>query len=163
MSNEVPEIADGAVEIVASARIPGERAKIALKTEHLNIDPIGASVGVKGVRINSVSQELSGENIDCIEFSPIPEVFVTRSLSPAIVQSIKIDAKSKKALVNITADQKAKAIGRSGINIRLASMLTGYTVELNEVEGVTQRQPDRNDTPEVTKTTDTTALADLFK
>lgn len=163
MSNEVPEIADGAVEIVASARIPGERAKIALKTEHLNIDPIGAAVGVKGVRINSVSQELNGENIDCIEFSPIPEVFVTRSLSPAIIQSIKIDAKSKKAVVNITADQKAKAIGRSGINIRLASMLTGYTVELNEVEGVTQRQPDRSDNQEAPKTTDTSALADLFK
>ena len=163
LSNEVPEIADGAVEIVSSARIPGERAKIALKTEQLNIDPIGATVGVKGVRINSVSQELNGENIDCIEASPIPEVFITRALSPAITQGIKVDKDAKKAMVNITADQKAKAIGRSGINIRLASMLTGYTIELNEVEGVTQAPVDGSDHKEVTKTTDTTALADLFK
>lgn len=164
MASEVPEIDDGLVEIVASARIPGERAKIALKTEQMNIDPIGSAVGVKGVRINAVSHELNDENIDCIEFSPIPEIFITRALSPAIVQTIKIeDKESKKAVVNITADQKAKAIGKSGINIRLASMLTGYTIELNEVEGVTQRQVDSSDTTEATKTTDTSALADLFK
>ena len=163
MASEVPEIDDGVVEIVAAARIPGERAKIALKTEQMNVDPIGAAVGVKGVRINSVSEELNGENIDCIEFSPIPEVFITRALSPAISQSIKVDADEKKAVVNITGDQKAKAIGKSGINIRLASMLTGYTIELNEIEGVTERQVDSSDTTEATKTTDTTALEDLFK
>jgi len=162
MALEVPEIADDLVEIVNAARIPGERAKIALKTEQMNIDPIGAAVGVKGVRINAVSQELSGENIDCIDYSPIPEVFVTRALSPAISQSIKINAEEKKAIVNITSDQKAKAIGKSGINIRLASMLTGYTIELNEIEGITERQVDSSD-PEVAKTTDTTALSDLFK
>ncbi len=163
MANEVPEIDDGLVEIIAAARIPGERAKIALKTEQMNIDPIGAAVGVKGVRINAVSRELNDENIDCIEFSPIPEVFITRALSPAITQSIKVDADEKKAIINITGDQKAKAIGRSGINIRLASMLTGYTIELNEVEGVTERQPESAEGGEVEKTTDTTALADLFK
>ncbi|MCO4845959.1 MAG: transcription termination/antitermination protein NusA [Sulfurovum sp.] len=163
MASEVPEIDDGLVEIVAAARIPGERAKIALKTEQMNIDPIGAAVGVKGVRINAVSEELNGENIDCIEFSPIPEVFITRALSPAISQSIKVDAAEKKAVVNITGDQKAKAIGRSGINIRLASMLTGYTIELNEIEGVTERQVDSSESAEAAKTTDTSALADLFK
>lgn len=163
MANEVPEIDDGVVEIVAAARIPGERAKIALKTDQMNVDPIGAAVGVKGVRINAVSQELNGENIDCIEFSPIPEVFITRALSPAISQSIKINADEKKAVVNITGDQKAKAIGKSGINIRLASMLTGYTIELNEIEGITERQADSSETTEVTKTTDTSALEDLFK
>ena len=163
MASEVPEIDDGVVEIVAAARIPGERAKIALKTEQMNVDPIGAAVGVKGVRINAVSEELNGENIDCIEFSPIPEVFITRALSPAISQSIKVDAAEKKAVVNITGDQKAKAIGKSGINIRLASMLTGYTIELNEIEGVTERQVDSSETTEVAKTTDTSALADLFK
>ena len=162
MALEVPEIADGVVEIVNAARIPGERAKIALKTEQMNVDPIGAAVGVKGVRINAVSQELSGENIDCIDYSPIPEVFITRALSPAITQSIKVDAAEKKAVINITGDQKAKAIGKSGINIRLASMLTGYTIELNEVEGIAERQVDSSD-PEVQKTTDTTALSDLFK
>ncbi|RLA67714.1 MAG: transcription termination/antitermination protein NusA [Epsilonproteobacteria bacterium] len=163
MALEVPEIADEVVEIVNAARIPGERAKIALKTEQMNVDPIGAAVGAKGVRINAVSEELDGENIDCIEYSPIPEVFITRALSPAISQSIKVDIEEKKAIVNITGDQKAKAIGRSGINIRLASMLTGYTIELNEVEGVTERQGDGADKNEAAKTTDTSALADLFK
>ena len=163
MASEVPEIDDGLVEIVAAARIPGERAKIALKTEQMNIDPIGAAVGVKGVRINAVSEELNNENIDCIEYSPIPEVFVTRALSPAISQSIKVDADEKKAIVNITGDQKAKAIGKSGINIRLASMLTGYTIELNEIEGITERKSDSSENAEAAKTTDTTALSDLFK
>ena len=164
MQREVPEIEDGAVEIVAAARIPGERAKIALKSDQMNIDPIGAAVGVKGVRINAVSDELNGENIDCIEYSPIPEIFITRALSPAITQSIKIEA-GKKAIINITGDQKAKAIGKSGINIRLASMLTGYTIELNEIEGVTDRtgESSGNEPKASEKTTDTTALADLFK
>ncbi len=163
MASEVPEIDDGVVEIVAAARIPGERAKIALKTEQMNVDPIGAAVGVKGVRINAVSRELDDENIDCIEYSPIPEVFITRALSPAISRSIKVDADEKKAVVNITGDPKAKAIGKSGINIRLSSMLTGYTIELNEIEGVTERQADSSESTEVAKTTDTSALADLFK
>ncbi|HSR73284.1 MAG TPA: transcription termination factor NusA [Sulfurovum sp.] len=163
MANEVPEIDDGVVEIVAAARIPGERAKIALKTDQMNVDPIGAAVGVKGVRINAVSAELNGENIDCIEYSPIPEIFITRALSPAISQSIQVDAAKKKAVVNITSDQKAKAIGKSGINIRLASMLTGYAIELNEIEGITERQADTSESSETEKTTDTSALEDLFK
>lgn len=163
MSKEVPEIQDGAVEIIGSARIPGERAKLALKTDQLNVDPIGAAVGVKGVRINSVSKELHDENIDCLEYSPIPEIYVTRALSPAIVQNIKID--DQKAIVDITSDQKAKAIGKSGINIRLASMLTGYSIELNEVEGITDRsaQASLKEFQEANKTTDTTALEELFK
>ncbi|MCB4765783.1 MAG: transcription termination factor NusA [Sulfurovum sp.] len=164
MASEVPEISDGAVEIVAAARIPGERAKITLKTDQMNIDPIGAAVGVKGVRINAVSAELNGENIDCIEYSPIPEIFITRALSPAITQSVKIDQEEKKAIIDITGDQKAKAIGKSGINIRLASMLTGYDIQLNEIEGVTERQANSSsDTPETTKTTDTSALENLFR
>ena len=164
MAKEVPEIEDGAVEIISAARIPGERAKIALKSDQMNVDPIGAAVGVKGVRINAVSEELNDENIDCIEYSPIPEIFITRALSPAITQNIKIEA-GKKALINITGDQKAKAIGKSGINIRLASMLTGYTIELNDVDGVTDRtgESSGNEPKNPEKTTDTTALADLFK
>ena len=162
MEKEVPEIADNSVEIVASARIPGQRAKLALKTDFPNIDPIGAAVGVKGTRINAVSKELNGENIDCVEYSPIPEVFITRALSPAIVQSVKItDRKHKKALINITSDQKAKAIGKSGINIRLASMLTKYNLDLNEIEGITERTSDSS--KEIEKTKNTDALADLFK
>jgi N utilization substance protein A len=165
MEKEVPEIADNTVEIIASSRIPGQRAKLALKTDYPNIDPIGAAVGVKGTRINAVSKELNGENIDCVEYSPIPEIFITRALSPSIVQSVKVtNRKNKKALVNITSDQKAKAIGKSGINIRLASMLTGYSIELNEIEGVTQRTSNSSHQPkEIEKTKSTDALADLFK
>jgi len=163
MTKEVPEIQDGLVEIIGSARIPGERAKLALKTDQINVDPIGAAVGVKGVRINSVSKELHDENIDCLEYSPIPEIYVTRALSPAIVQNIKID--DQKAIVDITSDQKAKAIGKSGINIRLASMLTGFSIELNEVEGITDRsaQASLKEFQEANKTKDTTALEELFK
>lgn len=166
MAKEVPEIEDESVQIMASARIPGQRAKLALKTDFPNIDPIGAAVGVKGIRINAVSSELSGENIDCVDYSPIPEVFITRALSPAIAQSVKIvSTTEKKAIINITSDQKAKAIGKSGINIRLASMLTGYNIELNEIEGVTDRtgESSGNIPSEAEKTTNTDALADLFK
>jgi N utilization substance protein A len=164
MEKEVPEIQDGTVEIVASARIPGERAKIALKTDRPDVDPIGAAVGQRGVRINAVSEELNGENIDAIEYSPIPEIFITRALSPAIVQHVRIEnpnTSEQKAYVDITADQKAKAIGKSGINIRLASMLTGYQIELNEVEGIVDRTGGSN--AETEKTTDTSALESLFK
>jgi N utilization substance protein A len=165
MEKEVPEIADESVLIMSASRIPGQRAKLALKTDFPNIDPIGAAVGVKGIRINAVSSELNGENIDCVEHSLIPEVFITRSLSPAIVQSVKVlSGTEKKAIINITNDQKAKAIGRSGINIRLASMLTGYTLELNEIEGITDRTGESSgNSPEIEKTTNTDALADLFK
>ena len=165
MEKEVPEIQDGAVDIISSSRIPGERAKIALKTDQLNVDPIGAAVGQRGVRINAVSGELNDENIDCIEYSPIPEMYITRALSPAIVKSVKIenrDTSEQKAIVDITADQKAKAIGKSGINIRLASMLTGYQIELNEVEGITDRSASTTEMENQEKSTDTSALESLF-
>jgi len=164
IKKEVPEIQDGAVEIISSARIPGERAKVALKSNRPDIDPIGATVGQKGVRINAVSKELCGENIDCIEYSPIPEIFITRALSPAIVQSVKIENSNtpeQKAIVDITSDQKAKAIGKSGINIRLASMLTKYKIELNEVEGIVERAPQQD--KNIEKSKDISALESLFK
>jgi len=136
---EVPEINDEAVIIEHSARIPGERAKIALYSTHPRIDPVGATVGVKGVRINAVSEELNNENIDCVEYSNIPELFISRAMSPAIISSVVIETtaegEDKKATVILPADQKSKAIGKSGINIRLASMLTGYAIELQEQEG----------------------------
>jgi len=165
MKKEVPEIEDGYVEIVSSARIPGDRAKVALTTDRTNIDPVGAAVGTNGVRINAVSRELNGENIDCIEYSPIPEVYISRALSPAVVKSVKIVSNKegeKKAIVDVTSDQKAKAIGKSGINIRLASMLTKYAIELNDVEGTTLTS-DTTKEDSLTKTTDTSALEDLFK
>jgi N utilization substance protein A len=136
---EVPEINDETVVIEHSARIPGERAKIALYSIHPKVDPVGATVGVKGVRINAVSEELNGENIDCIEYTNVPELFISRAMSPAIISAVLIqdtpEGEEKKAVVVLPADQKSKAIGRSGINIRLASMLTGYAIELQEREG----------------------------
>lgn len=132
---EVPEIKDELVIIHNSARIPGERAKIALSSVSVNIDPVGATVGTKGIRINAVSKELNGENIDCIEYSTIPEKFLSRALSPAIISAVRIEG--GKAIVTLPNDQKSKAIGKSGINIRLASMLTGYEIELVEIGGKT--------------------------
>jgi N utilization substance protein A len=131
---EVPEIEDGNVIIEKCARIPGERAKIALFSNRENIDPVGATVGVKGVRINAVSQELLGESIDVINYSPIPEIFISRAMAPAIVNNVTT-TEEHHAKVMIGTDQKAKAIGKSGINIRLASMLTGFEIELVEQEG----------------------------
>lgn len=128
---EVPEIEDELVVINKSARIPGERAKVALTSLHPNVDAVGATVGTKGVRINAVSSELNGENIDCIEHSTIPEVLISRALSPAIVSSVKLEG--KKAIVTLQSDQKSKAIGKNGINIRLASMLCDVEIELIEI------------------------------
>jgi len=130
---EVPEIKDELVIIHNAARIPGERAKVALSSVSANIDPVGATVGTKGIRINAVSDELNGENIDCIEYSTIPEKFLARALSPAIISAVRIEG--EKAIITLPADQKSKAIGKSGINIRLASMLTGYEIELVEMGG----------------------------
>ena len=164
MEREVPEIEDGDVQIISSARIPGERAKVALMTDRSNIDPIGAAVGSSGVRINAVSQELNGENIDCIEYSPIPEIYISRALAPAVIKSIKITSNTdeeKKAIADVTSDQKARAIGKSGINIRLASMLTKFAIELNDIEG--SMQTEHTNEEQVTKTSDTSALESLFK
>jgi len=138
---EVPEIADGTVIIEKSARIPGERAKVAVLSTHPQVDAVGATVGVKGVRINSVSAELIGENIDCIEYTEIPELFVSRTMSPAIISHVEIvkneEGENEKAIITLPSDQKSKAIGKSGINIRLASMLTGMQIELVETDAVT--------------------------
>jgi len=133
---EVPEIAEGTVIIEKAARIPGERAKIAILSTHPQVDAVGATVGVKGVRINAVSDELIGENIDCIEYTTIPELFISRTMSPAIISHVEIvkneEGENEKAIITLPADQKSKAIGKSGINIRLASMLTGMQIELIE-------------------------------
>jgi len=164
---EVPELKDEKVSIEASARIPGSRAKIALTSIDPQIDPIGSVVGVKGVRISAVSFQLSGENIDCVEYSTIPEMFISRALSPAIISSVKIDQaptfnEKGKATVTIPSDQKSKAIGKSGLNIRLASMLTKYEIELVEVASTTPTDEGNNKRNEE-RTTDTSSLEALFK
>lgn len=144
---EVPEIAEGSVVIEKSARIPGERAKIAILSTHPQVDAVGATVGVKGVRINAVSNELIGENIDCIEYTTIPELFVSRTMSPAIISHVEIvkndEGVNEKAIITLPADQKSKAIGKSGINIRLASMLTGLQIELIETNEVTPQEDEK--------------------
>jgi len=166
---EVPELKDKKIIIENSARIPGSRAKIALSTMEANIDPIGAIVGVKGVRINAVSEQLNGENIDCIEYTPILEMFVSRALSPAVVKSVKIEKgageKGKdKAIVTIAEDQKARAIGKVGLNIRLASMLTKCEIELNVLEGAkTAISETAGNAEEQQPTKDVSELASLFK
>jgi len=158
---EVPEIKDGDVTIEKCARIPGERAKVAISSSSPKIDAVGATVGVKGVRINAVGKELKNENIDCIEYSPIPEMFVARSLSPALISSVKIDG--TKAIVTLPSEQKPKAIGKNGINIRLASMLTGYEIELIEQGGVLGiPTASLTQTPKEEKK-DISSLASLFK
>ena len=165
---EVPELKDERVSIEASARIPGSRAKIALTSIEPQIDPIGSVVGVKGVRIGAVSQELHGENIDCVEYSTVPEMFLARALSPAIISSVKIDklpenGEKGKATVTIPSDQKSKAIGKAGLNIRLASMLTKCDIELVEIEGAMPTANSSMNTENVEKTTDTAGLEALFK
>lgn len=135
LENAVPEIKDGIVEIKSCARIPGERAKIILTSKNALVDPIGATVGQKGVRINSVSKELHNENIDCIEFSEENVITISRALTPALISSVIIEEQNeiKKAIVTLkNTDQRSKAIGKNGINIRLASMLTGFEIELKE-------------------------------
>ena len=165
---EVPELKDKKIAIEASARIPGTRSKIALSTIDAQIDPIGAVVGVKGVRIGSVSKQLNGENIDCVEYSEIPEIFISRALSPAIVHSVKIEKNPEngekgKATVTIPSDQKSKAIGKAGLNIRLASMLTKYDIELIEIGSKTPTLNNETNAQVDEKTTDTASLEALFK
>jgi N utilization substance protein A len=166
---EVPELKDKKVIIEASARIPGTRSKIALSTTEAQIDPIGSVVGVKGVRIGSVSKQLHGENIDCVEFSTIPEMFIARALSPALVNSVKIEkhptyGEKGKAIVTIPSDQKSKAIGKAGLNIRLASMLTKYDIELVEVASLSTSTVNSNEKNiSEDKSADTASLEALFK
>ena len=128
---EVPEISDGEVSIIKCARIPGVRAKVAVQSNTPRVDAVGASVGVKGVRINAVSKKLCGENIDCIEYSAIPEIFVANALSPAKIKSVKIE--EQKATIDIHSEQKPKVIGKDGVNIRLASMLLGLEIQINDI------------------------------
>ncbi len=127
---EVPEIHDGLINIRAVARIPGERAKIAVESYDDRIDPVGACVGVKGSRIHGIVRELHNENIDVIPFTSNPSLFIQRALSPARVSSIRLDEEEKKAEVFLKPDQVSLAIGKGGLNIKLASMLTGFVIDV---------------------------------
>lgn len=135
---EVPEISDGLIVIKKIARMPGERAKVAVESYDDRIDPVGACVGVRGSRVHGIVRELGNENIDVINYTANTKLFIQRSLSPANVSSINIDEETKKAEVYLQPEEVSLAIGRGGMNIKLASMLTGYTIdvyrELNDDE-----------------------------
>ena len=127
---EVPEIHDGLIVIRAVARIPGERAKIAVESYDDRIDPVGACVGVKGGRIHGIVRELRNENIDVINFTTNPQLFIQRALSPAKISSIRLDEENKHAEVFLRPEEVSLAIGKGGLNIKLASMLTGYLIDV---------------------------------
>ena len=130
LETEVPEIADGLIAIRKIARMPGERAKIAVESFDERIDPVGACVGVKGSRVHGIVRELCNENIDVINYTDNIKLFIQRALSPANVSSINIDDENKKAEVYLQPEEVSLAIGRGGLNIKLASMLTEYTIDV---------------------------------
>ncbi len=138
MEAEVPEISDGLITIHRVARIPGERAKVAVESYDERIDPVGACVGVHGSRVHGIVRELRGENIDVINYTSNPQLFIARALGPAKVNKVVLNEEEKKAEVFMDSEQVSLAIGKGGANIKLASMLTGYTIdvfrELSEAE-----------------------------
>lgn len=127
---EVPEIADGLITIKRIARMPGERAKIAVESYDDRIDPVGACVGVKGSRVHGIVRELCNENIDVVNYTANIKLFIQRALSPAKISSINVDEENKKAEVYLRPEEVSLAIGRGGMNIKLTSMLTEYTIDV---------------------------------
>jgi len=127
---EIPEIYDGIIEIKSIAREPGERAKIAVESQDTRIDAVGACVGMKGVRIHAIVRELNNENIDVVNYSDDPILFIQKSLAPAKLKKIELDEEEKKAIVTADSDQVSLIVGRNGVNIRLAMKLTGYDIEI---------------------------------
>ena len=127
---EVPEVHDGLITIKAVARIPGKRAKIAVESYDDRIDPVGACVGIKGSRIHGIVRELRNENIDVLNYTANPSLFIQRALSPAKISSIRINEETKKAEVFLHPEEVSLAIGKEGLNIRLATMITGYTIDV---------------------------------
>src|SRR5580698_7843190 len=139
---EVPEIFDGLITIKKIVREPGERAKVAVESYDDRIDPVGACVGMKGSRIHGIVRELKNENIDVINFTTNPTLFITRALNPAKITSIKIDEATKHADVYLKPDQVSLAIGKGGHNIRLAARLTGYEIDVyRDAENYTEDVP----------------------
>ncbi len=127
---EVPEVKEGLIAIKKIARIPGERAKVAVETFDDRIDPVGACVGVKGARIHGIVRELRNENIDVINYTSNLNLYIQRALAPAKISSMEIDEENKSARVYLRPEEVSLAIGKGGYNIKLASMLTGYEIDV---------------------------------
>ncbi|MFP8488391.1 transcription termination factor NusA [Gracilimonas sp. Q87] len=133
--NEIPEVFDGIIELVRIARAPGDRSKVAVLSHDERVDPVGACVGMKGIRIHAIVRELQNENIDVINFTPDKFEFIKRALQPAEVLKVELDEENKHANVLVPADEVSKAIGKGGVNIRLASKLAGVEIDVyREVE-----------------------------
>lgn len=139
---EAPELANGAIEIKAIAREPGSRSKVAVHAVDEHIDPVGALVGQRGVRVSTVMSELGGEKIDIIEWDPEPAHFIEDALSPAKVLDVVIDEDEHKATVEVSEDQQSLAIGRGGQNVRLAAKLTGWRIDIQSVRGESMAEAD---------------------
>jgi N utilization substance protein A len=129
---EIPEIANGLVEIKAVAREAGSRSKVAIWTDAENVDPVGSCVGQRGSRVQTIISELGGEKIDIIEYSEDQEKFIANALAPAKVMSIELDEAEHKAIVKVSSDKLSLAIGKAGQNVRLAARLTGWKIDIIE-------------------------------
>ena len=141
---EVPEVGSGAVQIKKIAREPGSRTKIAVLSTQTGVDPVGSCVGQKGVRVQRVIDELGGEKIDIIQYSEDPEKFIIAALSPAEKIRVKIDQKKKTAIALVPEDQLSLAIGKGGQNVRLASELTGFKIDVKGEESVSKAKKEKN-------------------
>jgi N utilization substance protein A len=139
---EVPELNNGAIEIKGVAREAGSRTKIAITSVDPHVDPVGALVGQRGVRVSTVMTELGGERIDIIEWNEDIKTFIKESLSPATVLEVELDEENKKATVTVSSDQQSLAIGRGGQNVRLAAKLTGWSIDINSVGGESVAESD---------------------
>jgi N utilization substance protein A len=146
---EIPEIYDGVIEIKGIAREPGERAKVAVESQDARIDAVGACVGMKGVRIHAIVRELNNENIDVINYSDDPIVFIQRCLAPAKLKQIEIDEEERKCIVTADSDQVSLIVGRSGVNIRLAMKLSGYDIEVIRQEKPLEEYEEDIELPEL--------------
>jgi N utilization substance protein A len=144
---EAPEIASGTVEIKAIAREAGSRSKIAVVSHDPHIDPIGSMVGQRGVRVSTVTSELSGEKIDIIEWNEDPALFIEEALSPAEVVSLELDEKAHRAIVTVTEDEQSLAIGKGGQNVRLAAKLTGWKIDIKS-DGAEEADEDADEVVE---------------